>query len=70
MFTSMVSFSFILLKILLHQVEYAIQNFEINILKIEICPTITKKNMMENKFYLLFAGLKYYLCDKLTQLPV
>ena len=32
---------------------------EINILKIEICMTITQKtNLMKNKFYLLFAGFK------------
>ena len=44
--------------------------FEINILKIEICLTIIKNNKSyENKFYLLFAGLKKNLCNKQTQTP-
>ena len=38
------------------------ENFEINILKIEICLTIANKNeSAENIFYLLFAGFKNYM---------
>ena len=41
--------------------------FEINVLKIEICLTITNNtNLMQNKLYLLFAGLKHYIYNKLT----
>ena len=32
--------------------------FEINILKIKICLTLIKNNLMQNKIYLLFSGLK------------
>ena len=41
--------------------------FEINILKIEICLTVTNKNKYdENEFYLLFADLKItYVTNKL-----
>ena len=43
------------------------KNCEINILKIKICLTIiNKKKSDENKFYLIFADLKSYPCNKRT----
>ena len=45
------------------------KNCEINILKIEIFLIMTNKNKSDkNKFYLLFAGLKNYLCNKRTHI--
>ena len=47
--------------------SYKCKKFEINILKIKICLNITKKNLMKNKFYRLFAGFIKNLYAKRTQ---
>ena len=45
--------------------------FEMNTLRIKnMFHHYQKTNLMKNKFYVLFAGLKNYRCNKQTQMTV
>ena len=47
-----------------------VKMFEINILKVEICLTITNKNKSDKNKLPTFCWLKNYLCNKQTHMPV